>query len=558
MTAQLGIAQPGASELTGNSATGLPFDAAAAPFFDRPTIENFVEREMLNQPDKPLEALFSTPGETAADADTKTRGETSVRKATAPRGDNQILNHVIEHVKMLYPLLDVLRRNGVAVNYSNGFWIANCPFPNHADSSPSFKINRKKPNKYLCYGCQAKGDVLDFVRDYHHLSNDVIEHIEFLTGRKVKELWAEMQRGGGGKQAWGQAAAASVVSAAAGGAVVVPNNAAAPAAVVPSSEEQGVLIAEEQTITETYIALLGLLDLDECHQAQIEQRGMRVEEAVYLGYRSLPVSRNERIRICKELRQSGYDLKNVPGFFRLPPRNHSKGAWCFGGDKWGFRDIKIGEEVYPVRGLLIPTKDISGKIRRLKVRNDAPAATCAERIKECYPERYMAFSSTDRCDGAGCGAWLHVSHPIYGCAGYLGSAKEKHHTLWVTEGEIKADVAALFLGETVAGLPGVGQCPELALAAARDGSFKEMCIAMDAEDKAHVKLAVARLVKLAKENGFEPSVAVWEAVHGKGLDDLLAAGGAPQVISPEHWWNDLALEHKKYITERLTGRGAVQ
>ena len=41
----------------------------------------------------------------------------------------------------------------------NGF-MACCPFGTHEDNSPSFSVRN---NRFICFSCQAKGDVIDFV-----------------------------------------------------------------------------------------------------------------------------------------------------------------------------------------------------------------------------------------------------------------------------------------------------------------------------------------------------------------------------------------------------------
>jgi DNA primase len=53
-----------------------------------------------------------------------------------------------------------------------------CPF--HAEKTPSFSIN---PNEglYYCFGCQAKGDVITFVREVQHL--EFADAVEYLAGR---------------------------------------------------------------------------------------------------------------------------------------------------------------------------------------------------------------------------------------------------------------------------------------------------------------------------------------------------------------------------------------
>jgi DNA primase len=53
-----------------------------------------------------------------------------------------------------------------------------CPF--HSEKSPSFSISPEK-GVYFCYGCQAKGDVITFVRDLEHL--DFAGAVERLAGK---------------------------------------------------------------------------------------------------------------------------------------------------------------------------------------------------------------------------------------------------------------------------------------------------------------------------------------------------------------------------------------
>lgn len=45
-------------------------------------------------------------------------------------------------------------------------WSGLCPF--HGEKSPSFSVNQEK-GVFYCFGCQAKGDVITFVRDIDHL-----------------------------------------------------------------------------------------------------------------------------------------------------------------------------------------------------------------------------------------------------------------------------------------------------------------------------------------------------------------------------------------------------
>jgi DNA primase len=62
-------------------------------------------------------------------------------------------------------------------------WIGRCPF--HEERSPSFSVNAGK-KLYYCFGCQAKGDVIDFVRQTEAV--DYVGAIEWLAGRYGLEL----------------------------------------------------------------------------------------------------------------------------------------------------------------------------------------------------------------------------------------------------------------------------------------------------------------------------------------------------------------------------------
>jgi DNA primase len=53
-----------------------------------------------------------------------------------------------------------------------------CPF--HSEKTPSFSVNGEK-GFYYCFGCQAKGDAISFVRDIEHL--DFVGAVELLAGK---------------------------------------------------------------------------------------------------------------------------------------------------------------------------------------------------------------------------------------------------------------------------------------------------------------------------------------------------------------------------------------
>ena len=62
-------------------------------------------------------------------------------------------------------------------------WVGLCPF--HAEKSPSFSVNAEE-GLYYCFGCQAKGDVITFVREVEHL--DFAEAVERLASKAGIQL----------------------------------------------------------------------------------------------------------------------------------------------------------------------------------------------------------------------------------------------------------------------------------------------------------------------------------------------------------------------------------
>ena len=57
-------------------------------------------------------------------------------------------------------------------------WVGLCPF--HTESSPSFSVNAEL-GVYYCFGCQASGDAITFIRELEHL--DFKDAVERLAGR---------------------------------------------------------------------------------------------------------------------------------------------------------------------------------------------------------------------------------------------------------------------------------------------------------------------------------------------------------------------------------------
>ena len=71
----------------------------------------------------------------------------------------------------------------IALKRTGRRWVGLCPF--HAEKTPSFSVNAEE-GLYYCFGCQASGDVITFVREMEHL--DFVGAVESLAARAGIQL----------------------------------------------------------------------------------------------------------------------------------------------------------------------------------------------------------------------------------------------------------------------------------------------------------------------------------------------------------------------------------
>jgi hypothetical protein len=235
------------------------------------------------------------------------------------------------------------------------------------------------------------------------------------------------------------------------------------------------------------------------HQKELEQRGYLREEIERRAYRTLPLQ--HRAYLAGQAHGGDASLlAGVPGFY-LRTGSDGSAFWTLAGRP----------------GLLIPCLDSWGRIRAFRVRPDEPGPDGA---------KYVWLSSKGRPGGTGSGTHCHVSRPL--------SGRLQDVAVWVTEGEIKADLASERLGAVLLSIPGVGlwsRClPDLADLLPGGG---RVVIAMDADwrDKPPVHTAAWRLCLASGLLGYEVKVASWHTAK-KGLDNLLTAGLTPALRPP--------------------------
>lgn len=79
----------------------------------------------------------------------------------------------------------------IALKRQGRRWVGLCPF--HAEKTPSFSVNAEE-GLYYCFGCQASGDVITFVREVEHL--DFVGAVEALAARAGIQLRYDEAAGG--------------------------------------------------------------------------------------------------------------------------------------------------------------------------------------------------------------------------------------------------------------------------------------------------------------------------------------------------------------------------
>jgi hypothetical protein len=253
-----------------------------------------------------------------------------------------------------------------------------------------------------------------------------------------------------------------------------------------------------------YDALLARLVLSQAHREQLRHRRLPDAEIDRRLYRSLPI--RGRACLARDLseRFGAETLLSVPGFVTKD------------------RDGKNYLTIAGSAGLLIPVRDLAGRIVAVKVRRDDAGDG----------PRYSYLSSA-KYGGPGPGSPIHVA---------IGTATPAAKVR-LTEGELKADVAMSLSGTPTISVPGVAGW-SAAISVLHRLVTKSVLIAFDADaaENPHVARALSDCLAGLEKEGFAVEIEKWDAVH-KGIDDLLAAGLTSEVLTGD------AANH--FVAERL-------
>lgn len=237
-------------------------------------------------------------------------------------------------------------------------------------------------------------------------------------------------------------------------------------------------IADISTRHRTYSTLLSMLGLANAHRENLHNRGLSDRDIAKLGYKSMPLANNSEL--VHRVLETGADPQGVPGFFR------TKAGW------WSF--------VHQRSGILIPVRDMQGRIQGLQLRLD-----------NTENRKFRWISSVELTGGCGSPAWTHL-------AGKPGKM------VVLTEGPMKADVIHALSGLTVLAVPGVNalQWLEEALGELQKQGVREIKTAFDMDyiTNCYVQSAYEKLMALLGRMGFRYGTYVWDPRY-KGLDDFI-------------------------------------
>lgn len=228
---------------------------------------------------------------------------------------------------------------------------------------------------------------------------------------------------------------------------------------------------------ETYSALLAKLTLASDHRKNLLGRGLPLEEIERLGYKTTPVVGMPSV--AKQLMADGLYLSGVPGFYR------KAGCWTF-----------ISES----RGILIPVRDMEGRIQGLQIRRD-----------NVTRRKFRWVSSVGKPDGCKAEGWVHI----------VGSPRS---TVLLIEGPMKADIVHFLTGQTVVAVAGVNSLSQLetVLLQLRAYGVTKIMTAFDMDflKNPHVQNGYLNLTQLLSQTGFTYETYLWDPKFN-GLDDYV-------------------------------------
>ena len=225
----------------------------------------------------------------------------------------------------------------------------------------------------------------------------------------------------------------------------------------------------------TYSCLLSELLLSDSHRDNLHNRGLSDLDIQDLGYKTL--SHDVRDAVVQRL-SIPLKLAGVPGFY------------SYGGN------VKLSG----AHGILIPVRDIEYQIQALQIRCDNTDGG-----------KYKWISSARKHLGCSSGSPIHVSHPQYFA----------NNEIWITEGALKSDIAAIKMQKCILAVAGVGNWHGI-IPIILELKPSKIIVAFDMDKRTNeiVQRHCTDMIQGLLHITNEVYEAEWDSQY-KGLDDIL-------------------------------------
>lgn len=319
-----------------------------------------------------------------------------------------------------------------------------CPVCYETHGKKKLNINFRK-NVFRCAKCGVNGGVIDLVKIFTGSDHD----------KAVKLIYKRYQ--------------------------AEPNEQIVYA---PKEEIMEAPLADIELRDKVYTKLLSKLNLNEKHRKDLNRRGLSDDQIQKLGYKSAPIY-PETLNLPRIIVEEGLPVAGVPGFCKTKK-----------GNKWWF----INEN----SGILIPVRDMEGKIQGLKIRLD-----------NTEEGKFRWISSRGRCGGAGAENWIHFT-----------GFDSVGDTAIITEGPMKGDISSLLACIPVIAIAGVNSIEKLEdilpKMQKRGVHHYYICFDMDLFSNPHVQTGLQNLCEMLSKNDCSFKIVMWDK-NFKGIDDYLTS-----------------------------------
>ena len=227
-----------------------------------------------------------------------------------------------------------------------------------------------------------------------------------------------------------------------------------------------------------YSSLLSMLSLASDHEQSLLNRGFSKQAIIGNEYKTTPLE--GETALAGELLAAGRNLAGVPGTY-----TNFDGQWS----------------LIPIRrGILIPVRDIHGRIQGMQVRLD-----------DEEKRKYRWVSSSGILNGCGAEGWVHLAGPV-------------SERVILIEGPLKADIVHFLTGQSVLAVPGVNSLKHLegTLTALIELGVRQVMTAFDMDFlmNRHVQSGYADLIDMLSRMSLSFGTYLWQPDYN-GLDDYI-------------------------------------